>query len=163
MNIKDVKIRDANIKEGSEDLEKVVDLELAFDKEELGRDSSLSEREQKIEQLIEGQESPRTANRAFLAELNGAVKGYIKYSIRGEFALVSSLYVVNEERGKGVGSKLLEMMLKEAKELGAVGVYVTSSISAKPFYERHGFTCFGKDSSLSSKTIFEMGLSLRYA
>ncbi|GAB3650227.1 GNAT family N-acetyltransferase [Glycomyces tarimensis] len=52
---------------------------------------------------------------------------------------LQSMYVVPEERGNGLGSRLIEAVLGQAREAGLVRVTVHSSDRAIPVYARHGF------------------------
>jgi GNAT superfamily N-acetyltransferase len=52
---------------------------------------------------------------------------------------VQSVYVVPEERDRGLGGRLIEAILTIARELGLERVTVHSSERAIPLYSRHGF------------------------
>ncbi|SFI61322.1 GNAT family N-acetyltransferase [Amycolatopsis sacchari] len=52
---------------------------------------------------------------------------------------VQCVYVVPEERDNGVGGRLLDVVLGEARALGLERVTVHSSERAVPAYLRHGF------------------------
>ncbi len=55
------------------------------------------------------------------------------------------LYVHKNHQGKGIGSRLLARMEKEAKILGAKKMMAQSTVTAKTFYERHGFIVLRKE------------------
>lgn len=52
---------------------------------------------------------------------------------------IQAVYVVPEERDRGVGGALLSALLDEARARGLEHVTVHSSERAVPFYLRHGF------------------------
>jgi GNAT superfamily N-acetyltransferase len=53
---------------------------------------------------------------------------------------IQSVYVVPEERNAGLGSQIIDAVLRRAHELGLERVTVHSSDRAVPAYSRHGFT-----------------------
>ena len=55
------------------------------------------------------------------------------------FADIQSVFVVPEQRGRGLGSTLVETAAEHAVRLGAARVTVHSSRGAVPVYERLGF------------------------
>ncbi len=58
---------------------------------------------------------------------------------------VSTLFVAEEERRKGLGRKLLLAAEGEARERGCHSAWlITSSLDAKTFYETLGYRTFGK-------------------
>ncbi len=54
------------------------------------------------------------------------------------------LYVHADSIGRGVGSRLLGKIEKAAKKMGAKKFKITSTITAKAFYESKGFTVLKK-------------------
>lgn len=46
-------------------------------------------------------------------------------------------------RKHGVGSRLLQRLMAEARDQGFEQVYLDSQLTALPFYERHGFVASG--------------------
>lgn len=67
----------------------------------------------------------------------------------GEYIL-GRLCVLKEERGKGLGTKMVESAEAAAKELGASALTLHSQEHAKGFYERLGY-------AVSSEIEFEQG------
>ena len=81
-----------------------------------------------------------------VAQSGNGLVGFIHYIIHediidgGPNAFISANYVSSKHRGKGVGTLLLQEMIKDSLERGAVGVE-TSTIHAraKKFYEKQHF------------------------
>ncbi len=58
---------------------------------------------------------------------------------------VARLWVANELRGSGLGSRVMATMESAARERGCVGVWLdTFSFQARPFYESLGYRQFGE-------------------
>lgn len=57
---------------------------------------------------------------------------------------VSYLYVRAAWAGRGLGSRLLNVLEQTARRRGVGSLFVRSSLNARPFYERHGFTLTGR-------------------
>jgi putative acetyltransferase len=72
----------------------------------------------------------------FVAVENGQVVGFAELDPDGH---VDCAYVHHQWQGKGVASKLLAEIEKEAQSLGVKRVYTEASITAKPFFEKRGF------------------------
>ena len=81
---------------------------------------------------------------AVLARSHGRLEGgLVGKSGRGMLYL-DLLWVRPEQRGKGLGSRLLAIAEAEAKARGCNGVWLdTYDYQARPFYERHGYAVFG--------------------
>ena len=86
--------------------------------------------------------------RAFVAEEGGTVKGLVTLWLReclshgGPVALVDELMVAESERGRGLGSQLLEHALAYCRQQGCVEVEISTeaeNAAARQFYARHGF------------------------
>ena len=81
-----------------------------------------------------------------VAQHNKRIVGFIHYIMHediidgGPNAFISANYVSSKHRGKGVGSLLIQELIKDSLARGAVGVE-TSTIHAraKKFYEKHHF------------------------
>ena len=58
---------------------------------------------------------------------------------RGLIGIISSMYTLNEYRRKRVASKLLELVVNEAKEYGCGVVQITSSKAGAYLYQDFGF------------------------
>jgi GNAT superfamily N-acetyltransferase len=74
-----------------------------------------------------------------VAEICSGVVGSAMYSFREECSSVESIFVSRFFRGRGVGERVIEAILKELKQRGAREVSVASSSKARGFYERFGF------------------------
>ncbi|WP_433828726.1 N-acetyltransferase family protein [Actinoplanes sp. CA-015351] len=62
----------------------------------------------------------------------------------GELAMI---YLEPDERGRGLGSLLLDRVTEQVRELGATEMWVAAVVGnemALPFYEARGFTIHGK-------------------
>ncbi|MEM4620725.1 MAG: GNAT family N-acetyltransferase [Desulfurococcaceae archaeon] len=87
-----------------------------------------------------------------VADINGRVVGYVYGTItenlmlaRRRIGLLKELYVVPEERGRGVASMLIEYAMRELSKQGIKYVAVefpTLNIIAEKFYEKLGFRKF---------------------
>ncbi|MUJ23721.1 GNAT family N-acetyltransferase [Aliivibrio fischeri] len=73
----------------------------------------------------------------FIAEIDDEVVGYSDLQDDG---LIDHFFCHYQHQGKGVGSALMTHILELAKERKLPRVYSHVSITAKPFYERFGFT-----------------------
>jgi ribosomal protein S18 acetylase RimI-like enzyme len=105
-----------------------------------------------------GEESPITegyvteyfsnpGSHVLLADQDGQTIGLLSYSIRpdlyhaGPTALIEELVVQASERGRGVGSALLEELFRGLARLGVVEVSVSTmpdNQRARRFYQAHG-------------------------
>ena len=52
---------------------------------------------------------------------------------------ISNLYVLPNLHGKKIGTKIVEVLLSEAKKANARTFHVPSTKNAIPFYQKHGF------------------------
>jgi GNAT superfamily N-acetyltransferase len=83
-----------------------------------------------------------------LAVLAHAADGGLRGGLVGETVRlllgVDLLWVAPEERGRGLGSRLLRAAEEEAVARGCrVAFLGTADYQARPFYERHGYRVFG--------------------
>lgn len=80
----------------------------------------------------------------------------------GPVALLEELYVVPEKRGKGIGRRLMEATLTEARTAGCVWIEVTtgeSDAEARSLYESCGFTNLEDASGQPRMLYYELELN----
>lgn len=96
-----------------------------------------------------------THGAVFVAELDGLVVGFVcvwahvvaeeLINIEREFALITDLVVLSDDRGRGIGRALLERAEQFAVTQGAkrlrIGV-LAKNVAARRLYERFGFADF---------------------
>lgn len=73
----------------------------------------------------------------FVAEINGNVVGYTDLQSNG---LIDHFFCHHKYQGQGVGRALMEHVLASGKQVGITRFYSEVSITARPFYERFGFS-----------------------
>jgi GNAT superfamily N-acetyltransferase len=66
-------------------------------------------------------------------------------------AYVSSFYIRETFRGRGIGSQLMQLVLDEASRLGVGAVFLWPTERSRPLYERFGFTHDGAVLSLERR------------
>jgi len=77
---------------------------------------------------------------------DGIIKGVINRRIVEDAAEICEFYVEPFFKGMGIGSKLLEHIIKEAEESGKKKIYlwvIAENVPARKFYEAHGFVANG--------------------
>jgi ribosomal protein S18 acetylase RimI-like enzyme len=76
----------------------------------------------------------------FVRDAAGAIRGGILAYVWGRRLHVDTLWLVDDLRGNGWGTKLLEAAQDLGREKGATSAYLdTFDWQARPFYERHGY------------------------
>jgi ribosomal protein S18 acetylase RimI-like enzyme len=91
-----------------------------------------------------GDEGPRTVA-AFLRDEEGRVVGGVQGDFWGRAMHITALWVDENHRGRGYGSKLMRTIEEYAIEHGRPLVYLeTTSFQALPFYESLGYQIFGE-------------------
>lgn len=58
----------------------------------------------------------------------------------GKVAYLVNMYVLPEYRDRGIASKLLDILVEEARRLGCGRVALNTSKAGRPVYERYGFS-----------------------
>ena len=83
-----------------------------------------------------------------VAELDGEIVGFIDQWIVHDFAhgaklsYIQNLYVISQHRRKGVGSRLLEEIIRSAENKGVLEIHVVTEFENKAaidLYRKHGF------------------------
>ena len=59
--------------------------------------------------------------------------------------ILGRIAVLKPARGRGVGARLVQVMIEKAAELGAARVRLDSQCRVIPFYEKQGFTVCGEE------------------
>lgn len=77
-----------------------------------------------------------------VAELNGEIAGF--GAIVPANSELRAVYVAAAFDGRGVGSALLREVERMAKEQGCDELRMDSSLTAAPFYKRHGYEDMGR-------------------
>lgn len=57
---------------------------------------------------------------------------------------IGRMAVLEEWRGRGIGSGILESLIRKARERGEIEVLLSAQVHALPFYQRHGFEAMGE-------------------
>lgn len=89
------------------------------------------------------QESIRSGSElVWVAEISGKIEGFsVLVPTENE---LRACYVTGVVARKGVGTALLQVLEKRAHELGLKKLKLSSSINARPFYEKHGYVELSK-------------------
>ncbi|MEM7066568.1 MAG: GNAT family N-acetyltransferase [Cyanobacteria bacterium P01_B01_bin.77] len=72
----------------------------------------------------------------WVAVVDGDVAGFIEFDADGH---VDCTYVSPDYAGKGYMSAIMEQIFQEARRSNLIRLYAEVSITARPFFERHGF------------------------
>jgi GNAT superfamily N-acetyltransferase len=97
-----------------------------------------------------------------LVEEEGRVAGWVYlYVLNNDlheepFGLVENLYVKPEHRSRGIGTKLVEAAIDEAKRQGCyklIGTSRHSKIKLLDFYKRFGFASHGVEFRIDLKAV----------
>src|SRR3989344_4896361 len=81
----------------------------------------------------------KNPNLSILAEENGKIIGSALGSFDGRRGYVQKLVVDKDFRGKGIGKKLLDLVVKKLKKAGALYIPISCEAEMLPFYEKSGF------------------------
>lgn len=108
------------------------------------------DRQRIVDTLIAYNES-KTGSSAYrplaitLADENGKVVGGLLGATAYGWLLTQQLVVPEQARGKGVGTRLMNMAEKEARARGCHGAWLdTHGFQARGFYEKLGYRSFGE-------------------
>lgn len=83
-------------------------------------------------------------DRLWLARDDRGVLGCVGLESYGGDALLRSLCVVPEGRGRGIGGLLVHHVLEQARRLGVGGIYLLTTTAAG-YFPRHGFVVIERD------------------
>lgn len=75
-------------------------------------------------------------NTSYVAEIDGKLVGFGELEPLGHVAM---LYVHSAYQRRGVAARLLERLEETARERNLDALTTEASITARPFFERHGF------------------------
>lgn len=87
---------------------------------------------------------------AFVLDDGARLHGMLDLTFHGSVAWIGNVVVLQADRGKGLGAKLLEAALDEADRRGARTVALYAVPKAVPLYERAGFVADGRLVALSA-------------
>ncbi|HHF0503748.1 TPA: GNAT family N-acetyltransferase [Vibrio antiquarius] len=73
----------------------------------------------------------------YIAEIEGQIVGYCDLQSDG---LIDHFFCHHEYQGQGIGRDLMSFLFSQAKVKGIERLYSEVSITARPFYEKMGFT-----------------------
>jgi GNAT superfamily N-acetyltransferase len=80
----------------------------------------------------------------FVRDASGRVLGGLLGEIKWRWLYVAKLWLSDELRGEGLGTRLLERAEQHAWRQGCLGVHLsTFEYQALPFYEKLGYEVFG--------------------
>lgn len=96
-----------------------------------------------IRKLLEESNLPteslgRNTTEFFVAESAGTVVGIAGFEFYGEDALLRSVAIRADVRNSGIGSRLVDWMIDQAKERGIEKIVLLTE-TARKFFERKGF------------------------
>lgn len=92
--------------------------------------------EQHVPVELEWDEMDAVSLHAIARDANGAPIGTGRLLPDGH---IGRMAVVSPQRGRGVGSSILAVLMREARQRGDVSVVLHAQRSAENFYRRHGF------------------------
>lgn len=80
---------------------------------------------------------------AIVAELEAGIVGFADLETDGH---LDRFFVHAEMQGRGVGRAMLQELLDEGRRLALPRIFAEVSITARPFFERHGFAVLAEQS-----------------
>lgn len=141
-----------NIRKAEEkDIERIIDLSIEFDKYLIGVDDSLTSeiapRELTKQILSDGFDNPY--HTFLVAEEDGEVIAfsdmwtYPEFVHGGYSAYLQNIFVTERYRRTGIGTKLLNALVEDAKKRNAVALHISMKLKNKiaiDFYKKNGIT-----------------------
>lgn len=70
---------------------------------------------------------------------DGVVVGYGRLIVRAQGAQIRYMSVAESVQGRGVGSRIVELLIERAWELGAPCIWLNARFNALDFYRKLGF------------------------
>jgi GNAT superfamily N-acetyltransferase len=81
---------------------------------------------------------------AFARDADGRVIGGLLGHVRWRWVYIAKLWLPDELRGRGVGTRLMNAVEDYARDHDCLGIYLdTFEYQALPFYEKLGYVQFG--------------------
>jgi len=104
-------------------------------------------------EIVLNKENKSYAMKITAEEQGVAIGGAYLYIMHNDlhqepFGFIENVFVEEESRGKGVGTKLIEAVIAEAKRENCYKIICTSRYSnphVHAFYEKFGFKDYGKE------------------
>ena len=109
-----------------------------YDDQSIGGDEPGLEFDQHLRQV--------GADHTWLAESEGGVVGFASLIVKDQEAEIEPIIVAREHRGKGIGERLIERAVEEARKLKLIYLYVkpvARNEEAIPFFHKCGFRTIG--------------------
>ncbi len=78
-----------------------------------------------------------------VAEKKGAIVGFASITREG---YLDTMFVHKDHQGEGVAKALLEEIMEFAMHRNLTSITTDASVTARPFFEKHGFTVIAKQS-----------------
>jgi putative acetyltransferase len=88
---------------------------------------------------------------SYVADIAGQVVGFADIT---EDGYLDRMFVHKDHQGQGIASALLRVLECEVMKLGVTEVRTDASITAKPFFERHGYV------TVQPQTVIVRGVSM---
>lgn len=101
--------------------------------------------EQLVPEELEWDGEDETAIHVLATASDGHSIGTGRLLIHDALAHIGRMAVVEEWRGRAVGSAILGALLQEAERHGLTGAFLNAQTYAMPFYERFGFVREGEE------------------
>ena len=90
---------------------------------------------------VSGWTTKRMARTTMVAVIDDTVVGFIDVDAQG---YIDMLFVHPNQARRGVGAALLAWAVARAAQLGATSLDTHASLTARPFFESHGFIVVGE-------------------
>jgi GNAT superfamily N-acetyltransferase len=128
------------------DAEQLAALRRLWSEEETGGRVDDADFERRFVQWYAAESSRRTV---FVAEVNGQAIGMVNLAVfermptpgrpSSRWGYIANVFVQSTHRNQGVGSALLDAVVRNANEIGCVRLVLAPSERSRPFYHRAGF------------------------